>query len=87
MKALHDDLVFFARLINALRPWLGQVVTAGGWAQRLHRVHPQVITATVGSVTDTVRQAVVEARGAGRELSSDQLAETCRLGLGRILAD
>jgi hypothetical protein len=280
MKSLHDDLAFFARLINALRPWLGQVVIAGGWAQRLHRVHPlaraleypslltrdadvaldpavaphgdeirtsletagftgeflgenrqppitqyrlgdrsstsyaeflvplvgsgirrngqpditvsvggvsaqklrhldvlllvpwsitltpssavpvsppatvrmpnpvtyivqkllihgrrkttdeqakdllyihdtlqtfggalpelnaiwradvkphfhknqirevsQVITATLGSLTDTVRQAVVEARGAGRKLSSDQLAETCRLGLGRILAD
>ena len=35
-----DDFVPFARLLDALRPWLGQVVIIGGWAHRLHRFHP-----------------------------------------------
>ncbi len=29
----------FARLVTALRPWLGQLVVVGGWAHRLHRFH------------------------------------------------
>jgi Nucleotidyltransferase len=28
-----------ARLVTALRPWLGQLVVVGGWAHRLHRFH------------------------------------------------
>jgi hypothetical protein len=35
-----DDFVAFARLLEALRPWLGHVVIIGGWAHRLHRSHP-----------------------------------------------
>jgi hypothetical protein len=35
-----DDLAAFARLLDALRPWLGHVVIIGGWAHRLHRFHP-----------------------------------------------
>ena len=27
-------------LIDALRPWLGHLVIVGGWAHRLHRLHP-----------------------------------------------
>jgi Nucleotidyltransferase len=34
-----DDLKAFARLVTALRPWLGQLVVVGGWAHRLHRFH------------------------------------------------
>lgn len=34
------DLERFARLIEALRPWLGHVVIVGGWAHRLFRNHP-----------------------------------------------
>jgi hypothetical protein len=30
----------FARLIQALEPWLPQLVVIGGWAHRLHRIHP-----------------------------------------------
>lgn len=29
----------FARLMEALRPWLPHVVIVGGWAHRLHRLH------------------------------------------------
>jgi hypothetical protein len=35
------DLEAFARLVTALRPWLGQLVVVGGWAHRLHRLHPR----------------------------------------------
>lgn len=34
-----DDFAAMARLIEALRPWLGHLVIAGGWAHRLHRYH------------------------------------------------
>jgi hypothetical protein len=34
------DFESFARLIDALSPWLGQVVIIGGWAHRLYRLHP-----------------------------------------------
>jgi hypothetical protein len=35
-----DDLSGLARLVDALRPWLGHMVVVGGWAHRLHRFHP-----------------------------------------------
>lgn len=35
-----DDFAPLARLLDALRPWLGHVVIVGGWAHRLHRFHP-----------------------------------------------
>ena len=35
-----EDLANFARLIEALRPWLTHLVIVGGWAHRLHRLHP-----------------------------------------------
>jgi hypothetical protein len=34
-----DDFAAFGRLLDALRPWLGQLVIVGGWAHRLHRLH------------------------------------------------
>lgn len=34
-----EDREAFARLLTALRPWLGQLVVVGGWAHRLHRLH------------------------------------------------
>ena len=35
-----EDFAAFARLVDALRPWLGHLVVVGGWAHRLHRFHP-----------------------------------------------
>lgn len=34
------DFANFARLIESIEPWLGQVVVIGGWAHRLYRFHP-----------------------------------------------
>ena len=35
-----EDLANFARLVEALRPWLTHLVIVGGWAHRLYRFHP-----------------------------------------------
>lgn len=35
-----EDSGSFARLIDAIRPWLSHLVIVGGWAHRLHRFHP-----------------------------------------------
>lgn len=35
-----NDLAAFSSLIKALAPWQTQVVLVGGWAHRLHRLHP-----------------------------------------------
>lgn len=35
-----EDLAAFARLIEALRPWLDNLVLVGGWAHRMYRLHP-----------------------------------------------
>jgi hypothetical protein len=35
-----SDVEYFARLVEALDPWLDQVVIIGGWAHRLYRLHP-----------------------------------------------
>lgn len=39
MTVADDDFADFGRLIDALRPWLGQLVIVGGWSHRLHRLH------------------------------------------------
>src|SRR5262249_9742544 len=35
-----EDLANFARLVEAIRPWLPHLVIVGGWAHRLHWFHP-----------------------------------------------
>jgi hypothetical protein len=37
---MTQDALTFARLVEALRPWLPVAVFIGGWAHRLHRQHP-----------------------------------------------
>lgn len=39
-----EDLANFARLVEAVRPWLTHLVIVGGWAHRLHRFHPLATT-------------------------------------------
>ena len=41
-----DDVASMARLIDALRPWRDSVVIVGGWAHRLHRLHPDATLPT-----------------------------------------
>jgi hypothetical protein len=35
-----EDVEALARLVEALRPWLDRLAFVGGWAHRLHRLHP-----------------------------------------------
>lgn len=35
-----NDLEAFAKLVQALDPWRGQLVFIGGWSHRLHTLHP-----------------------------------------------
>lgn len=35
-----NDLDAFAKLVQALRPWCGHLIFVGGWAHRLHTMHP-----------------------------------------------
>ncbi len=51
----HSENEEFARLIDALNPWLEEVVIIGGWAHRLYRIHPvaQVIAYVPIGTLDT----------------------------------
>lgn len=40
MIAPEPQEIQFARLVDALAPWLDQLVIIGGWAHRLYRLHP-----------------------------------------------
>lgn len=40
------DRAAFAKLMGALSPWSSQLVVVGGWAHRLHRLHPDAATPT-----------------------------------------
>jgi hypothetical protein len=51
MTSTGADLQAFARLIEALTPWLDQVVIIGGWAHCLHRLHPAAQTLDYAPLT------------------------------------
>ena len=51
MTSTGTDLQAFARLIESLTPWLDQVVIIGGWAHRLHRLHPAAQTLDYAPLT------------------------------------
>jgi len=91
-----EDLAAFAHLITALRPWLGQLVVVGGWAHRLHRLHPlanppahlplrtrdaDVAFSTDAALAGNVRTALSEA-GFNEELFRDHMPAVTHYGLG-----
>jgi len=41
-----NDLEAFAKLVQALDPWRGQMIFIGGWAHRLHTLHPHALKQT-----------------------------------------
>jgi hypothetical protein len=40
MSEANPELEAFSKFVDALAPWLGEVVLIGGWAHRLYRIHP-----------------------------------------------
>lgn len=41
-----NDLEAFAKLVQALDPWRGQMIFIGGWGHRLHTRHPDALKQT-----------------------------------------
>ena len=91
-----EDLDAFARLIAALRPWLGQLVVVGGWAHRLHRFHPlanppphlplrtrdvDLAFSADAAITGNLRTALSDA-GFGEELFGDDAPPATHYRLG-----
>jgi len=91
-----EDFDAFARLITALRPWLGQLVVVGGWAHRLHRFHPlanpparlplrtrdaDLAFSTDAAFAGNLRTALAEA-GFGEELFGDDTPPATHYCLG-----
>jgi hypothetical protein len=70
------DNAQFARVVEALRPWLPEVVIAGGWAHRLHRLHeladPPAFTSLM---TEDVDVALRSSLPDGADLRTRLLAE------------
>lgn len=46
-----DDGQAFGRLVESLRPWHTEIVFVGGWAHRLHRLHPLARTPEHAPIT------------------------------------
>ena len=82
---MTSDEERFARLVEALRPWLDRLVFVGGWAHRLHRsvpgldvpTYPPLMTRDVdlafaprSALVGDIR-AALEAHGFHERLSSD----------------
>lgn len=40
MSEANPELEAFSKFVDALAPWLGEIVLIGGWAHRLYRIHP-----------------------------------------------
>lgn len=61
-----NDFADIARLIEALRPWLDQIVFVGGWSHRLHRFH---------SLANSPRYSPVQTRDADIAMREDARIE------------
>ncbi len=61
MKA-DAELEPFARLVEALKPWLDQVVVIGGWAHRLYRLDPRAQKLTYPPLTTLDSDVAVPAK-------------------------
>lgn len=94
---MTEDSAPFARLIDALRPWLPRLVVVGGWAHRLHRFHPlanpprylpirtldaDVAFSSVSALDGDVFGALRRA-GFGEELVGDDVPPVTRYSLGK----
>jgi hypothetical protein len=77
-----NDEVAMAKAIDALRPWRDNVVIVGGWAHRLHRLHPAATVPSYGAVV--TRDADVAFDSAGG-LQGDIAAALQQAGFEKVL--
>lgn len=81
----------FERLLEALEPWLDRVVIVGGWTLPLLRHHPLAQGLPYAPLFTKDADVAVplafrpENGDIRRRLSPEALAETCHVGLQRLL--
>lgn len=80
-----DEHAAFGRLVDALRPWLDQVVIVGGWAHRLHR-HTQLAVAPAYEPVQTLDADVAMARRA-KPQSKERTMEKLKLELDSLCVE
>jgi hypothetical protein len=92
-----QDFGAFARLVTALRPWLGQLVVVGGWAHRLYRLHPHAtapayqpvrtrdadLAFSADAVLDGNLRAALDDAGFKEELFGDDVPPATHYRLGQ----
>ena len=61
MPRQNSDVEKFSRLVEALEPWLGQIIFVGGWAHRLHRERPEAASVTHEPLTTDDADAALSA--------------------------
>jgi hypothetical protein len=80
---MYDTLMTFGRSLTELQQiWTGHISSAvlPGARGALRRAIRRIF----GDATDTVREASRIAKGAGRHVDPDELAQACRAGLERV---
>ena len=91
------ELAQFSRLVEAVRPWLGQIIFVGGWAHRLYRVRPEAAPLLYDPLrtddadlaldprafgkSENIRARLVEG-GFAEEMSGDDQPPVTHYGLG-----
>ena len=77
------DLDAFGRLLQAIEPWRAHLVLVGGWAHRLHRLHP---LATVPEYDPLITRDTDLAFGADAPLEGDIRAALADVGFEEELS-
>jgi hypothetical protein len=77
-----NDGIAMAKAIDALRPWRDDLVLVGGWAHRLHRLHPGATRPSYAAIA--TRDADVAFDTAAR-LQGDIAAALDKAGFDKIL--
>ena len=91
-----NDFEAFAKLVQAVDPWRGQLIFIGGWGHRLHTFHPlaskldfqpiftrdtDLAFANMGLLEGDIKTALAE-KGSQEELSGDFRPPTAHYTLG-----
>jgi hypothetical protein len=98
MTSPDSDIATFSRLIEALRPWLGQIIFIGGRAHRLYRERPEAVSVTYDALQTDDADVALNPRTMGasasirvrlkefgfeEELSGDERPPVTHYGLGQ----
>lgn len=94
MSEQDPELEAFSKFIDALDPWLGEVVLVGGWAHRLYRLDARArkldylpLTTLDGDVAVPPKLKKEESTVRRRLLAKADPGKTCRNYTGRVKRD